>query len=698
MKKRYLLGFTLAALSLSSCGYNDFFTIEYASITVSDSRSTYVAGDIYDQVNELTVIGTYRSGKQEEVTKDKYEYVITYNKDGQSLSFDGKTAFAAGGTDYKVVVTVGKLKESLSINVLDHHIYVSSLSLSGANECNVWESVDLALTVSPTNYTVPITYTLNDPTLADYTKSSTGVTIAAKKAGELVVTASANGESGVISTSHTITLKATAIASKASQTYSTLYRGKSLGTNVCPSSGSPKILVIPVWLTDSSSYIDNLKKETVREDISNSFFGSTTDTGWQSVSSYYKYESDDELNITGTVSNWYNSGKSALEVGDPEFNTGNLVKTASDWYFSSTGESRTDYDSDGDGFIDATVLIYAAPDQSQTGFDGVDAAGNSIYGNLWAYCFWAKGKASTSAPTSNVYLWASYDFMYSSITATVKTGHAYANGDTTNCRIDAHTYIHEFGHVLGLDDYYDYSKQYNPAGGFSMQDANVGGHDPYSLYALGWATAYHPTGTSKVVLQDFQSSHQVILLANNFNEYNSPFDEYLLLELYSPTGLNEFDSLHTYSGNYPIGPSAVGIRLWHIDARLAQKSSLGWNGFYNDATLDNAQHAMSNTYYKAGDSSSIDYISPLGTRYANYNILQLIRNSSLATYLENTDVVNADLFLAGDSFSINNYYKQFVRGDRLQFNNESRIGWSFTVESITTKNGVSNATISITKA
>ena len=91
-----------------------------------------------------------------------------------------------------------------------------------------------------------------------------------------------------------------------------------------------------------------------------------------------------------------------------------------------------------------------------------------------------------------------------------------------------------------------------------------------------------------------------------------------------------------------------------------------------------------------------DYISPLGKDYSNYNILQLVRNSTLVSYQEKEDLAVSDLFLAGDSFSINRYNKQFVKGTK--FNNGSVISWEFSITSITTKNGVSTATISITKA
>ncbi len=46
-----------------------------------------------------------------------------------------------------------------------------------------------------------------------------------------------------------------------------------------PSIGKAKLLVIPVWFTNSSKYIAVDKKEQVRSDIQNAYFGSEEETG-----------------------------------------------------------------------------------------------------------------------------------------------------------------------------------------------------------------------------------------------------------------------------------------------------------------------------------------------------------------------------------------------------------------------------------
>ena len=446
-----------------------------------------------------------------------------------------------------------------------------------------------------------------------------------------------------------------------------------------PLTGSPKLLVIPVWFTDSKYYVPKTEQSKVRADIQKAYFGDDTDVGWKSVKTYYEELSDGKLTLTGVVTPWYECKRpSSAYYSDlsGQAATNALVSSAVSWYQEQTGLSDLkEFDTDHNGYLDGVMLIYAAPDYG--------ALRNKDAPNLWAYCYWLQGgNRNVNDPKPNAFFWASYDFMYGSNTAPT----AYNSGDTSHCKIDTHTFIHEMGHMFGLEDYYDYSNQYIPAGGYSMQDLNIGSHDPYSVLAFGWANVYAPNNSCTLELNNFQSSHDVIMLTNHFS--SSPFDEYLLLELYTPTGLNEFDTKYQYMSKYPQGPISPGIRLWHVDARLLEvdRESSTITNWATKIASDGAYiHAMSNTYYKA-DSSSESYITPLGKDYADYNILQLVRNSKSATYRQNTLISDGDLFHSGDSFNISNFSKQFVKGDKMNDNN--KVSWSFTINSLTSNKAV----------
>ena len=432
-----------------------------------------------------------------------------------------------------------------------------------------------------------------------------------------------------------------------------------------PSKGNVNILVVPVWFNESSNYIlTNTHKEMVREDIQKSFFGSKEEVGWQSVSSFYKEESSSLLNYQGVVAPWYECQQDGLTIkGD---GVKSLVTSSTEWYFSlENALPRSNFDLDNNGYLDAVILVYALPD-----YDSLESDNET----LWAYCQWMQKKdADKDSPKPNAFMWASYDFMYNEANALIKSGAKYGRGDNDHCLLDTHTYIHEMGHVLGLEDYYDYSNQYVPAGGFSMQDMNVGGHDPYSVLALGWSEPYIPVSDCEITLHPFTSSHEVIILSSAFNKALSPFDEYLILELYTPTGLNSFDITHRYKNKYPQGSNKSGIRLWHVDARMFSYRN---KKIYSDPSYGNMLFMMSNTYY-GEDEHTNNYVSPLGEKYANYNLLQLIRNKISSTYQPKDYLSDELLFTNNTAFSMNLYKRQFVNGEYL--NNGKALKWSFSV-------------------
>ena len=450
---------------------------------------------------------------------------------------------------------------------------------------------------------------------------------------------------------------------------------------------STHALIVPVWFTDSGNYIRN--KEGVREDIEKAYLGSNEDTGWRSVKTFYEEEGRGRYTFTGVVTNWFECSlpSSTFYNTETSYNLDEaIVSSAVNWYKKtySVNDMKA-FDADSNGYIDAVILIYGAPDY--------DALQNLNATNMWAYTSWLLKTSyrDYDNPGPNAYMWASYDFMYGK--GHVNNFRGYESGNTDHCNIDTHTYIHEFGHLLGLNDYYDYSHQYSPSGGFSMQDHNVGSHDPYSLLTYGFIDPYVVNDSTTITISDFQSSGDVVLLSNKEN-VNSPFDEYILLELYTPTGLNEFDTLYKYGEKTPQGVDEVGIRVWHVDGRLVYGNSsydltadhITTNPFIEGYKVWNM---MGNTYYSStlGETKG----SPLGKDYMDYNELQLIRNDVEVTYKDENTFNSSFLFKQGDTFSVNKFNKQFV--NKYYLNDGSL--FSFNVE--VTKIEDNKATLTITK-
>ena len=453
-------------------------------------------------------------------------------------------------------------------------------------------------------------------------------------------------------------------------------------THFCPSTGNPKLLIVPVWFDDSENYI--IQKENVRDDIRKAYLGTEEETGWESVSTYYYKDSFGNLNLTGVVTDWYECGfDSKYFYSDPTLSkTTSLVRSAVTWYKTNYDKNMKSFDSDGDGYLDGVILIYAAPDYQNISIDG---------DNLWAYTYWLMNSVpSVNNPTPCPFFWSSYDFLYShGEDAYNRTGYSsFGSGDTSHCIVDSHCLIHEMGHVLGLQDYYDYSGAGAPSLSFSMQDHNVGAHDPFSRYSLGWVKAYHPLQTEKVTITPIEDGGQVVVLSNHGEKFGSPFDEYLVIELYTPTGLNEHDCEYAYR-YYHAGPKQAGIRLWHIDSRLYSANTRSLTGLPSKGQV---VAATSNT------TSGERAVTLAGS--AAYNQLKLLR-SGYKQYDIYGDITvdgrnktwfsSVDLFKTGDYFTMHNYRAQFPRRELI--NSGKELGWSIYFDEVTSE----SATITLIK-
>ena len=433
-----------------------------------------------------------------------------------------------------------------------------------------------------------------------------------------------------------------------------------------PSTGTQKLLVIPVDFTDYKC--GNLSRgcATTRTDIETTFFGSASSTGWNSVSSYYSASSYGHLTLTGTVTPWFTVDKSRTQLNDltgysdPTYY---VLRKAVEWYKSTSGSSLTEYDQNSDGYLDAVWLVYA---------NNYSTASDSIY---WAYTFWDyQQSGNVSSPVANVYAWASYNFMW-------EGGYSVAGTP----KVDAHTFIHETGHVLGLDDYYTYDDgDWGAAGGVDMMDYNIVDHNAYSKMAMGWTLPYvtdKTAGQFSITLNPFESSGDCLILKNDWN--GSPMDEYLLIEFYTPTGVNALDSASGgYPGNGLAGFSLPGIKIYHIDSRMGTFNSSYDFVSFTDTIVNN------NTYYTdlaVSNTASYSYANQ------NFKLIHLLEAGKTNTFKTGGTATNNTLFSAGKTFSPSAYANFFYNSGK--FNDNTSIGYSVYVNAITS----TSATLTISQ-
>ena len=341
------------------------------------------------------------------------------------------------------------------------------------------------------------------------------------------------------------------------------------GYRYLPSVGNSKILVVPIETSDykfTDNQIDNLQK---------AFFGTSEENGWESVASFYEKSSYGKLHLSGEISPVISLNATAEELSQESKNYAKGNQQWTDYLAQkvlSTLDEKTDldfssYDTNSDGYIDAVWLVYSVPyDQSSDLF--------------WAFTTWLSSSSSSfDGKKACLYAWASYGF----------TNQNYKVSDYRNTYIDSHTYIHETGHRRGLDDYYSYdygekrddgSTIYDtPIGGLDRMDRNILDHNVFSKYLLGWnkptvvTKSYLEANNYQLTLGAYEKNGDALLIPvykDGSRDYNgTPFDEYLRLEYYTPTNLNQLDASTAYY-TAPQGYSTSGVLCYHVDARIGK--------------------------------------------------------------------------------------------------------------------------------
>lgn len=322
-----------------------------------------------------------------------------------------------------------------------------------------------------------------------------------------------------------------------SATYSEMYND---GTRFClPSIGEQKLLVIPVDFADSSGDEGDLPL------ISQAFFGANGSRRFPSVAEYYDLSSYGRLHLQGRVaSSFFRSPYSVSELASisgarkTKQTLQEIYRAALRWYDEAHPEDPSaNYaclDRKGRAFV-PVYFVYSAPYASaeETRRDSM----------LWAFTI------NDPAPIS----WTSI--------AMIKKGD----------EVDAHTCVHETGHLLGLPDYYDAEGETNlssPLGRIDMMDCSLGDHNPFTKFALGWIRPIllDPEKGGRVTLRPFGDSGDAILLSTK-SFRKTPYEEYLLLSFYTPGPLSHFDASMRKNETMKM-PDDLGVLAYQVDARL----------------------------------------------------------------------------------------------------------------------------------
>ena len=242
-------------------------------------------------------------------------------------------------------------------------------------------------------------------------------------------------------------------------------------------------------------------------------------TGWYTAPQTYAYYVDEQFGVDGTYPhNCQKLVEDLVDLADP------LV-------------DFSDYDNDGDGYVDALVVVHAGP--------GAEITGDST--DVWSHKWGVTWSWSSSNLKDGVQIWE----------YTMQPEYWLSHYDMT-CGV----YCHELGHVFGLPDLYDTDYSSYGIGDWSlMAGGSWNGYlgdspawpDVWCLSRLGYVTPTTVlTNTSGVSVPEIENSPVAYKLWTN----GSPGSEYFLVANRQKTG---------YDSSLP----AEGLLIWHVDENIA---------------------------------------------------------------------------------------------------------------------------------
>lgn len=467
------------------------------------------------------------------------------------------------------------------------------------------------------------------------------------------------------------------------------------GKKLLPSIGSPKFLVVPVIFKD---YQNDIKDEEIYNFTSNlnkAFFGNANDTSYESVNSYYKKASYGKLDIKGEVSDvfytketlkyYIDYSQKATSEGILAYasNSSDLIlKDIYSYFFDSTNPiyNVEDYDLDKDGYIDSVYMIYYFPQSLDYNGEYPSYFDKTIqYSDknkfLGSFVYWYRAELENETSLSS-YCWSSY--FYSTLPS-------YKNNVENYNKVDPHVYIHETGHLLGLDDYYGLTKDgkdINPVGKNTMMDQNILDLDSLSKYNLGWISPIFIDENSflkeqeiNIELKPLEENNQAIFITKKSN--NTPFNEFLVLEYYTPTNLNQKDSENLYLFNNINGINEVGIKIYSVDQRLVQISLNPGNEQEDKFTYTDSLDFSSSTNRNYKQIAGNNDLSRSFSSDTLIRVISSISETRTESFKQGKNTYNSkDLFKENSNFSSSNpnytfpsKYKAFFDIDVLTIDN-----------------------------
>lgn len=451
------------------------------------------------------------------------------------------------------------------------------------------------------------------------------------------------------------------------------FTGESLydTSSVCyiKSTGTQNVLVIPVTFTEQQNRINDEWMSALRGALGNVVGADgkvtkyTLTNGEPSLSEFLYTSSYGKLTVNSFITDPY------VIDGDPMDYYNNIMPDSvfndiTEWLYGLEIDNSA-FDQNGDGYYDVVILVNTLMITDPPSEYYVRMGMSGIFMN--SRCTDTRDAGTHEKPSINTYLNVSSVGLFSS------------KGVIDEKYTKTDSFIHEFGHTLGLTDYYANEAYFSSTiGKFDMESDSTGDWNSYTKYLLGWIEPKPVDGTKdevEITISTFATHGDAILIrALGYDGNGTPYDEYIMIDLFAHDGLYAKDS-----ADYGLSDT-VGVRIYHVNS-VYDTTYVEWEG---KKTFTSWSHYGVDEFGRRSDDGIY--------------LLELVQKGNVSTFMNKdgvkTTVDADDYFYEGETFSVDGYDGFFYNG---KMDNGMDFGYTVTVKKIVENGADSTATIVITK-
>ena len=314
--------------------------------------------------------------------------------------------------------------------------------------------------------------------------------------------------------------------------------------------------------------------------------------------------------LDSVMSYYGQNDRSGLDMHPDQMVVDAVAKLASD---SLVDINFADYDTDNDGYMDNLFVYYAGYGENE------GAPADAIWPHAWeVYEEYVKGQLVYDGKQIKGY---------------ACTSELQGTSGVLMCGIG--TFCHEFGHVLGLPDFYvtDYSSQHKTLGDWDIMDAGAylnGGNTPptysaHERFYLGWLTPEILNETGDFELEELQKSNKAYIVTetgeHNLDGGNPNPATYYLLENRQKTGWDRYLPGH----GLMITKTIYNENNWYNNIPNNNRYLQGYDLIEADGKAPNSDG-------KAGDlfpgPANVTSYSP----YENYSVINIVEKEGVISF------------------------------------------------------------------